>query len=325
MRWRSGSLVRWVALLLAPGPMLAQRAVAPAPVDTGMQSAYAITPDSLRLWYRVVGSGSETVIAPAALYHVRSLDVLARGRRLVLYDPRGRGRSDTVPPGKMSLDHQLRDVETIRQAVGADSFALIGWSGAGMEAFVYTLRYPGRVTRLVQLVPLPPRRNPFWDQIVASTRARSDTAAQARLNARIAAGEFRDRQAELCRELERISRRARFGDTALAHLAPDVCDLPNEWPERRAKLAQAALASLAAFDWRDSLGAVTIPRLVIHGERDNYPIEGSREWVAGQPNARLLVIPGAGHWPHYERPTQTLGAIEEFLQGRWPAGSQSIP
>jgi pimeloyl-ACP methyl ester carboxylesterase len=63
---------------------------------------------------------------------------------------------------------------------------------------------------------------------------------------------------------------------------------------------------------------------VIHGERDNISLAGSKEWVAGQGQARLVVIPGAGHWPHYERPEQTLNAIREFLAGRWPEGSVGV-
>jgi pimeloyl-ACP methyl ester carboxylesterase len=64
---------------------------------------------------------------------------------------------------------------------------------------------------------------------------------------------------------------------------------------------------------------------VIHGELDNTPVAGNREWVAHQPNARLLVVRGAGHWPHYERPDQVIAAMDEFLRGRWPAGSFQVP
>lgn len=66
------------------------------------------------------------------------------------------------------------------------------------------------------------------------------------------------------------------------------------------------MRSIEGFDWTDSLARVAkVPRLVIHGARDNTPLAGNREWVAHQPNARLLVVEGAGHWPHYERPDVT--------------------
>lgn len=81
----------------------------------------------------MVGTGDETVIVPLAEFHTTRLDDLARNRRLVLYDPRGRGRSDTVPAAKVSLAHNLADLDAIRAAVGAERVVLIGWSGLGME------------------------------------------------------------------------------------------------------------------------------------------------------------------------------------------------
>lgn len=114
--------------------------------------AYVTAPDSIRFWYRVVGHGRETVIIPAALYHRTVFDRLAVGRRLVLYDPRGRGMSDTVPPGKTSLQHDMADLELLRKAVGADSFAVIAWSALGVVYYSYALDHPGRVT---QAIPRP--------------------------------------------------------------------------------------------------------------------------------------------------------------------------
>ncbi|MGH7631267.1 MAG: alpha/beta fold hydrolase [Gemmatimonadales bacterium] len=302
-------LVAWAVLAQAP------------PATEG----FVTTPDSVRLWYRVVGNGRETIIAPNALYHRARLDPLAEGRRLVFYDARGRGRSDRVPPGKVSLAHQLADFDAIRRAVGAERVALIGWSGSGMELFVYALRHPGRVTRLIQLAPVPPRRDPWTDSLMSSRAARTDSAAWADFRHREQRGEFAQGGAEHCRAFQRATLAASFGDPAHAAEAPDVCDSPNEWLENIGPYFTALLGSLGAFDWRDSLSRVTVPRLVIHGERDNIPLEGSREWVAGQPNARLLIVAGAGHWPHHERPEPTLQAMATFLAGGWPAGSEALP
>jgi pimeloyl-ACP methyl ester carboxylesterase len=109
-------------------------------------------------------------------------------------------------------------------------------------------------------------------------------------------------------------------------LAPDLCQYPTEWPERIAGYFGAPLQSIEGFDWTDSLGrAARVPRLVIHGARDNTHLAGNREWVADQPNARILVVEGAGHWPHYERPAQVIPAIDHFLGGAWPEESIAIP
>jgi pimeloyl-ACP methyl ester carboxylesterase len=253
------------------------------------------------------------------------LDELATGRRIVTYDPRGRGRSDAVPPGKISLEHLLMDLETVREAVGAERVALIGWSGGGMEMFVYALRHPERVTRLVQLAPVAPRFEPYGPQMMADRTRRTDTAALAALARRIEGGEFRTDPARACRALGAVTGRALLADPAQAPATPDVCRFENEHPQQLNVYFSALFRSIDGFDWRDSLTAITIPRLVIHGARDNTPLGGNEEWVAGVPNARLLVIEGAGHWPHYEQPETTLGAIASFLGGAWPAGAATVP
>lgn len=286
---------------------------------------YAVTPDSVRLYYRIAGDGPVTAIAPFALFHESILDSLATGRRIVTYDPRGRGRSDSVPSSKVSLALLLLDLETVRRAVGAEQIALIGWSGGGMETFVYALRNPGRVSRLVQLAPVAPRYVPYGALMMEDRARRTDSSARAAFARRVAAGEFRSNPAEECRARDAISSPALFSDPAHAPATPDVCRFPNEYPGALAEYFGALFRSIDAFDWRDSLAAVTIPRLVVHGARDNTPLAGNEEWVAGQPNARLLVIEGAGHWPHYERRGETRAAIATFLNGAWPSEAKAIP
>ncbi|MGH7615462.1 MAG: alpha/beta fold hydrolase [Gemmatimonadales bacterium] len=284
-----------------------------------------MTPDSVRLYYRVAGDGPETVIAPFALFHESALDSLAVGRRIVTYDPRGRGRSDSVPAEKVSLGHLLLDLEAVRLAVGAERVALIGWSGGGMEMFVYALRNPDRVARLVQLAPVAPRFVPYGALMMEDRAKRTDSAALATLQRRIEAGEFRTDPAAHCRAAAAVSAPALFADPARPPAKPDVCRFPNEYRSRLSVYFDALFRSIDAFDWRDSLPAVTIPRLVIHGARDNTPLIGNEEWVAGQPNARLLVIDGAGHWPQYEQRAATLAAIATFLRGDWPAEAKVVP
>jgi len=285
----------------------------------------ATATDGVHLWYRVVGQGAETVVIPAALYHRNTLDALARGRRLVLFDPRGRGRSDTIPPARAGLEFEVSDLETIRQAVGAERISLIGWSGIGLGAFTYALRHPERLERLVMLAPLAPRRTPYLAQMIANRRSRVDSAEQVRLDARVAAGEFKGREKAHCREIARLNDSAVFGDPAKAHLRPDVCDWPNEWPGRNGPYSRAIMGSFGDWDWRADIAKLAIPLLVIHGDHDTFPLDGSREWVAGKADARLLVLAGAGHWLQYERPRELISAIDGFLKGRWPAGSVAVP
>jgi proline iminopeptidase len=287
--------------------------------------AFATTPDGVRLYYRVAGAGDEVVIAPFALYHGTALDRLANRRRVVTYDPRGRGKSDAVSPDRVSLDLLLTDLDTVRRAVGAERAALIGWSGAGMEAFVYAMRNPGRVSRLVQLAPVAPRFVPFGGQMMADRRARTDPAAAAALDARKKAGAFANDPAAECRASNAVNQPALLADPATLPRIPDVCVYRNEHGDVIGPYFGGLFRSIDGYDWRDSLATVTIPRLVIHPLQDNIPLAGSREWVRGQPNARLLLIDRSGHFPLYEQPEATLRAIATFLGGKWPAEAKPVP
>jgi proline iminopeptidase len=292
--------------------------------EGGAREMMVSTDDGMRLFCRTLGEGGQTVIIPMATYHGDRFDSLADDFRVVLYDPRGRGRSDAVPLSKVSLENLLLDLDAIRRAVGAEETALIGWSSLGMELFVYALRQPGRVTKLVQLAPIPPRRDPYVDQLMRDRDERTDLEALHRLEQRRAAGEFSAAPAELCREVNSLIWPAMFADPSKMAAVPDVCFYPNEWPISLGPYLEVLLSSYGAYDWRPYLPSVEVPRLVVHGAQDNVPFGASREWVAGQKNARLLVVDEAGHWPHYEQPEEVLSAIAMFLAGGWPMGSQAV-
>ncbi|MBL8962128.1 MAG: alpha/beta fold hydrolase, partial [Gemmatimonadetes bacterium] len=143
-----------------------------------VREGYAVTPDSVRLYYRMVGDGPETVIVGAANYFQRSLDGLATPtRRIVLYDIRGRGKTDSVPPSKMGIaEFDAQDIEVLRTLVGAERVALIGWSGGVLSAFRYAAEHPERVSALVLLTPVGPRWVPWWDDMRTNAAAKADTA-----------------------------------------------------------------------------------------------------------------------------------------------------
>jgi pimeloyl-ACP methyl ester carboxylesterase len=229
-----------------------------------------------------------------------------------------------VTPDKVSLDLLISDLDTVRRALGAEQVSIIGWSGGGMEMFVYAMRNPGRVRRLVQLAPVGPRISPFSDEMMADRQRRTDAAARTALAARVEAGEFANDPAAHCRASGAVSRPALFADPAKVGLVPDICIHPNEHPAALNSYFGALFTSIDGFDWRSALASVTIPRLVIHAMQDNIPLAGSEEWVRGQPNARLLLIENSGHFPQYEQPEATLSAIDAFLDGRWPAGARQL-
>jgi 3-oxoadipate enol-lactonase len=70
------------------------------------------------------------------------------------------------------------------------------------------------------------------------------------------------------------------------------------------------------FDVSEELGRLTMPALVLYGERDraNAPLS---EWLAaGLPDARVAVVPGAGHEANVDAPEGFTAALRTFLDER---------
>lgn len=325
-RWIIAGLALLAGCASQPEAARDSTSLAPAALRAEREG-YALTPDSVRLWYRVVGEGRQTLLVNAANYFGRTLDTLATpGRRVVYYDIRGRGKTDSVPPTKMGIaEFDAEDIDAVRTAVGADSVALLGWSGGALAPVLYAVRHPERVTRLILLTPVGPRWEPWWSGMRANAARKVDTAAMAQLAAREKRGDFASDERALCREQARLALRTNWVDSTQWSRAPDVCDSPNEWPSRYNDFVPRLLAKLGRFDYRAELPKLRAPLLVVHGELDNPPLGGSEEWVALAPSARLLVIRGVGHWPHYEKPDVTLGALRAFLDGTWPRESVTVP
>ena len=98
-----------------------------------------------------------------------------------------------------------------------------------------------------------------------------------------------------------------FADTSLAAMFS---------PPRSDSQTGAAVASQLrgeGYDWQALLRAVSVPTLVIHGERDLLPVSVAHEIVTTLGNARLEVIPNAGHMPFWESPELFFTLIESFL------------
>ena len=79
---------------------------------------------------------------------------------------------------------------------------------------------------------------------------------------------------------------------------------------------------VARADVKAELTAVTAPTLLVWGARDGVvPVQGASAWLERLPDARLIVIPGAGHVPMLESPVELADAIRSFLEERFDEAS----
>ena len=75
-----------------------------------------------------------------------------------------------------------------------------------------------------------------------------------------------------------------------------------------------AIRELLAADLRPKLERIRAPTLVVWGDRDRVtPLAAGRALTAQLPDARLAVVPGAGHLPMWERPETFNRLVAEFV------------
>ncbi len=280
---------------------------------------YIPTSDGLRLFCQQTGSGRDAVVIPGAWLLDSNLLPLAARRTLVLYDVRGRGRSSAVrDESQLGMDRELDDLELVRKHFGLERMSLVGWSYLGAEVVLYAIRHPRRVSRILQICPIPPRAEPYMRQDAAVRSSRQDPGAQNKIARMREAGFHNSDPAAFCRAWYDTFLRTIVADPASVPRVRIRCDLPNEHPDRMARVMASMFTSLGNWDWRGDLGRLIVPTLTLAGDKDTFPLDGSREWTASLPNSRLFIMQDVGHLPFAEAPELFIAAAEVFLRGAWP-------
>ena len=272
------------------------------------------TPDGAELFVRVVGTGAP-VIVPLACWN-EEFESLADKNQVVLYDPRGRGRSSAIEAACASFEHDVRDLETVREHLDLEMVALIGSSYFGGVVARYAMLHPDRVARLALAGSTPVRAGSFFRAVQEEQNARLQATAP-------------DLMREMAAGAPKTPERMQafwdaFVDTRTAVKPPwpakrsRPAEFANEAFERVFPLIGAVMRSMGDWDWRQNARSIDAPVLVLDGSADILPVEACREWLAALPNARALVIEGVGHFPAFEAPERFFPLLREFLLGDWP-------
>jgi proline iminopeptidase len=289
------------------------------------------TPDGVELYYVKLGQGAQTVILPARLFTFDDLRWLGERYTLISYDMRNRGRSARVEDlTKISIEADVRDLETIRQHFRVEKFHAIGYSYLGLMVTLYAMEHPERVERIVQLGPAPLKfGTEYKPEYVATDRQQViDEHGGARLRELRAQNYHTTHPREYCEEEWSVVRFMLVGNPDLvARMGRGACDMPNEWPANLVRHMQQHFGgSVQKLDVpREQVTRLQTPVLTIHGTRDRNAVYGAgREWVYLLPNARLLTVEGAAHQSFAEQPDLVRPAITAFLRGDWPEKAERV-
>ena len=310
-------------LVLIPAATFAQTKPKPSrfgPVTEG----YFSGADGVRLFYRRVGNGKDVVVflhgGPGLGIGDGGYDMemLARGRTLLMFDQRGSGRSDVVSdPRLLTVDYQVRDVEAFRRHFNLERMSIIGLSWGTGLATLYANAHPDRIERLLLVSPMPPAKVPFWEQRMSRISSLLGPKNVARQNEiRQLLPRATDVEAlALCRESFNISSQPYLLNPALftRERSDEICDAPPAALRNRWVVVLAVFESLGDWDFRPLLAKISAPALVVEGEQTNVPLDATRAWAEALPNSKLVLIPRAGHVHFIEQPEAFRKVAEKFL------------
>ena len=247
-----------------------------------------------------IGTGSTMAEWDPAL-----LARLARGRRLILFDYPGIGRSSRLRGGTMSFASLADTSAAFLRAIGVERADVLGWSMGGFVAQQLAIRHPGVVRRLVLAGTNPGGDDavlgPPDDQQTDSDPDPFDAAVLRVLYPRTRAGRTEGRAF-----LRRLDDASETGEI------PDDFDVPA--PTVRAQVA-AEDPWLRSNANARALTRLALPAFVTAGTVDAVtPAVNARRIAARIPGARLKVYPGA-HAFLFSGRAAFADAVLRFLDG----------
>ncbi|MEV0039703.1 4-carboxymuconolactone decarboxylase [Streptomyces sp. NPDC050804] len=223
----------------------------------------------------------------------RQVPELARQWRVIRFDLPGHGGAPAHPAS--SVPELAERLLATLDGLGVQRFGYVGCSIAGAVGAELALRRPDRIASLAVVAASP----------------RFGTADEFRQRGVIVRANGLDPMARTAPE--------RWFTAHFAAAQPAIV----EWAVQMVRTTDpgcyiAACEALAAFDIRAELGRITVPTLVLVGAEDKVtgPAE-ARTLVAGIPDARLALVPGASHLAPVEQPAAVTDLLVHHFSTAW--------
>ena len=204
---------------------------------------------------------------------------------------RDTGRSESYPPGEpgYSFADLVDDAVGVLDATATERVHVVGMSTGGWIAQLLALGYPERVATLTLIASRPNAPGPVDDDLPGHHEAIMDAIMNT------PDPDWSDERAvvdHLVRQARTLAGAGAFDEaSARAHAEAEVA---------RTTDVRCATTNVGFADhgprWRERLGEITAPTLVLHGEDDPFfPIGNGEALAAEIPDAHLVRLGRAGH------------------------------
>ena len=245
--------------------------------------------DGVNLYYEVHGDTGPVILlthgySATSQMWAGQVEMLARDHRLVVWDMRGHGQSDSPDdPALYSETATVDDMAALLDLVGVTRAVVGGLSLGGYMSLAFHRSHPDRVDALLIIDTGPGYKN---DEARAGWNKTSLRTAE------------------------------RYETEGLGLLTGGSAE------RRTAKHTSAqglALAARGMLTQRDagvitSLPDIKVPAIVIVGSEDTPFLAASDYMAAKIPGARKVVIEGAGHAANIDKPEAFNTALTDFLK-----------
>jgi 2-succinyl-6-hydroxy-2,4-cyclohexadiene-1-carboxylate synthase len=222
------------------------------------------------------------------------VDVCAPHFTVVAVDLLGHGQSDSPPdPARYRMEHCVEDLiailDQLQPKLQLKPVNLLGYSMGGRAALHLAAVHPERVGKLILESASPGVADPAERAArAASDNALADFIEQAGLEA------FIDRW----EALPLFASQARLPAELRAALR---AQRRHNDPRGLANSLRGLGTGIQSPLW-ERLPDINVPALLLAGELDTKFVSIARALAGSLPNARLEIVPGAGHAVHLEQP-----------------------
>jgi pimeloyl-ACP methyl ester carboxylesterase len=241
------------------------------------------------------------------------LDALARRYTVIAPDLLGHGLSDK-PRADYSVGGYANGMRDLLTVLGIDKVTVLGHSFGGGVAMQFAYQFPERTERLILV-----GSGGLGPEVSRGIRAVTTPGFH---------------QAMGLLTLPGIRHLAKAGLIALSrtHLKAtrDLDEVAEIYDSFRDPAFRAAIQHVvsAVVDWKGQIVTMAdraylteaMPMAVIWGRDDRViPVRHASNAAALAPNARVEVIPDAGHFPHKDHPQRFAKIVHEFIHSTQPA------
>lgn len=270
------------------------------------------------IWYNVTGAGSGTPVVllhggPGfSSYYMKPFEELGDDRIVVRYDQLGGGKSDTTSDTTLfNIPHFVRELDSLRSALGLETWHVFGHSWGTILALEYYRAHPERVSSLtfgspVFDIPAYERRA---NQLVLTL---SDSAQRAVRRA-LASGDY-------AAPPYQNAINEFYGLYLFRH--PVQADLDSSFSSFNQSIYVymqgpsefTITGTLKQYDATDFLSQIRVPALVTVGEFDEVGPELVREHTGRIPGGRFELLGGAAHMTPWDARDANVRVVREFLR-----------